>query len=112
MTITYIKKVPKTAQTGSEETSATVTQMLETLKQGGEDSVKQYCSDFDGWNGEIIVSQSTIENAIKRLPETVKDDIRFAYQRMSREAAHKVAPVASRISRYEGMEGHAMTGDV
>lgn len=36
----------------------------------------------------------------------------LTYQRMTKEAAHEVAPIASRISRYEGMEGHAMTGDV
>jgi len=36
----------------------------------------------------------------------------LTYQRMTREAAREVAQVASRISRLEGMEGHAMTGDV
>ncbi|NKB76173.1 MAG: histidinol dehydrogenase [Gammaproteobacteria bacterium] len=89
MTIIYIKKAEKTAQTGSEETAATVTTMLETLKSGGEESVKQYCESFDGWSGEIVVSQSVIDNAIKRLPETVKDDIRFAHQRVSDFAKHQ-----------------------
>jgi sulfopropanediol 3-dehydrogenase len=36
----------------------------------------------------------------------------LTYQRMTREASRGVAQVASRISRLEGMEGHAMTGDV
>ena len=36
----------------------------------------------------------------------------LTYQRMTREATRVVAPVASRISRLEGMEGHALTGDV
>jgi sulfopropanediol 3-dehydrogenase len=31
---------------------------------------------------------------------------------MTRGAAHSIAQVASRISRLEGMEGHAMTGDI
>ena len=35
-----------------------------------------------------------------------------SYQRMTREASADVAPVAARISRLEGMEGHAKTGDV
>ena len=34
------------------------------------------------------------------------------YQRMSREANRDVAQVTARISRLEGMEGHAKTGDV
>jgi sulfopropanediol 3-dehydrogenase len=33
-------------------------------------------------------------------------------QRMTREANRKVAAVTARISRLEGMEGHARTGDV
>ena len=36
----------------------------------------------------------------------------LTYQRMTREAVRSVAQVSSRISRLEGMEGHAMTGDV
>ena len=35
-----------------------------------------------------------------------------SYQRMTREATATLAPIAARISRLEGMEGHARTGDV
>jgi sulfopropanediol 3-dehydrogenase len=34
------------------------------------------------------------------------------WQRLTREASHTVGPVAARISRLEGMEGHARTADV
>lgn len=36
----------------------------------------------------------------------------LTYQRMTREANRDLAPVAARISRLEGMEGHAMTADI
>lgn len=36
----------------------------------------------------------------------------LTYQRMTREAAREVAPIAARISRLEGMEGHARTSDI
>lgn len=34
------------------------------------------------------------------------------YQRLTREASREVGQVAARISRLEGMEGHARTGDI
>lgn len=36
----------------------------------------------------------------------------LTYQRMTREGARVVAPIAARISRLEGMEAHARTADV
>jgi len=36
----------------------------------------------------------------------------MTYQRSSREANRDVAQVTARISRLEGMEAHARTGDV
>ncbi len=36
----------------------------------------------------------------------------LTYQRMTRDATADVAPVAARISRLEGMEGHARTADL
>jgi sulfopropanediol 3-dehydrogenase len=36
----------------------------------------------------------------------------LSYQRMDREGCRNVGPVAARISRLEGMEGHARTGDL
>ena len=35
----------------------------------------------------------------------------LTYQRMTREANREVGAVTARISRYEGMEGHARSGD-
>jgi sulfopropanediol 3-dehydrogenase len=34
------------------------------------------------------------------------------WQRMTREANRQIAPATARISRLEGMEGHARTADV
>ena len=36
----------------------------------------------------------------------------LSYQRMEREGCRSIGPVAARISRLEGMEGHARTGDL
>ena len=36
----------------------------------------------------------------------------LSYQRLDREGSRRIAPPAARISRLEGMEGHARSGDV
>ncbi|MGB5706359.1 MAG: histidinol dehydrogenase [Arenicellales bacterium] len=83
MAITYIKKATKTAKTGSDETAQTVSQMLNALERDGEQAVKDYCQKFDGWEGDILVNRESIDAAARKLPETVKDDIRFAHKRVS-----------------------------
>jgi sulfopropanediol 3-dehydrogenase len=89
MTTTYLKKATKTAATGETDTQATVRDMLETIKVGGEAAATDYARKLDGWNGEIVVSRATIEAATKALPESVKDDIRFARDRICAFAAHQ-----------------------
>jgi len=83
MTTTYIKKATKTPQTDSDDTARTVAQMLATLERDGEQRVRDYCARFDQWDGEIIVDRQQIEKASRSLPETVKDDLRFACRRVS-----------------------------
>jgi sulfopropanediol 3-dehydrogenase len=89
MTTTYLKKAAKTAATGDSDTQATVGEMLRTLRQGGETAATDYARKLDGWDGEIIVSREKIEAATKALPEGVKDDIRFARDRICAFAAHQ-----------------------
>jgi len=83
MTITYIKKATKTAQTGSDQTATTVNEMLEVLATDGEQAVVDFCRKFDHWEGSIVVAREDIEKAAKKLPQTVKDDLQFAYKRVS-----------------------------
>ena len=89
MTTTYLKKATKTAATGDMDTQATVRDMLDKIKAGGEAAATEYARSLDGWNGDIIVSRATIEAATKALPESVKDDIRFAKDRICAFAAQQ-----------------------
>ncbi len=89
MTTTYLKKATKTAATGDTETQATVRDMLQAIKDGGETAVKNYARQLDGWDGEIVVSRTQIEAATKALPESTKDDIRFARDRICAFATHQ-----------------------
>jgi sulfopropanediol 3-dehydrogenase len=89
MTTTYLKKASKTAETGETDTQATVRDMLETIKAGRETAATDFARKLDGWDGEIIVSRATIEAATRALPESVKDDIRFARDRICAFAAQQ-----------------------
>jgi sulfopropanediol 3-dehydrogenase len=89
MTTTYLKKASKTAVTGETDTQATVRDMLETIKAGRETAATDFARKLDGWDGEIIVSRATIDAATKALPESVKDDIRFARDRICAFAAQQ-----------------------
>ncbi len=89
MTTTYLKKASKTAASGDSETQATVSSMLEDIKAGREATATEFARKLDGWDGDIIVSRLLIEKAAKALPESVKDDIRFAHARISAFAARQ-----------------------
>ncbi len=82
VTTTYLKKASKTAAANDSDTQATVREMLEAIRLGGEQAAIDYARELDGWHGDMIVSRALIEAATKALPETVKDDIRFARDRI------------------------------
>ena len=86
MTITYLKKAAKTPQTGTEDTRRIVSDMLAKIEAGGEEAALQYGRDLDGYNGPAIVSDEVIANAASAVSQQLKDDIQFAYDRVTKFA--------------------------
>ncbi|MCP4486721.1 MAG: histidinol dehydrogenase [Gammaproteobacteria bacterium] len=86
MTIEYLKKSNRTAETGQQDLRDTVQSLLTEIENGGEESVRHYAKKFDSWEGDIIVSEQTIKAAAAELPTKLKDDIRFAYDNIRRFA--------------------------
>lgn len=86
MSEVYLKKASKTPETGTSETRKIVERMLTEIENGKESIVKKYASDLDGFNGEVIVSREIIEEAGKKVPQKLKDDIKFAHERIKRFA--------------------------
>ena len=91
MTITYMKKANKTPQTGTDETRKTVAEMLSAIEAGGETAALIYGRDLDGFDGDAIVSAEMIENAGKTVSEQLKDDIKFAYERVTKFAEKRLS---------------------
>ncbi len=86
MAITYIKKASKTSATGEEETGKIVRGMLEELATRGEEAALEFCKKLDNWDGDIVVGRAQIEAAKAKVPEQLKQDIHFAYERVSKFA--------------------------
>ena len=93
MAITYLKKAIKTPQTGTDETRKIVTDMLAKIEAGGETAALAYGRDLDGYDGDAIVSAEMIETAGKTVSDQLKDDIKFAYERVTKFAEAQKASI-------------------
>ncbi|MDD1779958.1 histidinol dehydrogenase [Enterovibrio sp. ZSDZ35] len=82
MAVKYLKKAEKTAATGEDDVRAIVANMLKEIEQGGEETCIEYTRKFDNWQGDIVVSQADIDAAADKVPEQLKKDIQFAYDRV------------------------------
>ncbi len=86
MAITYLKKASKSPATGEDDTRAIVSDMLTQIEAGGEDRCREYAKQLDQYEGNILVSAEEIDAASKRLSPKVKDDIKFAHERVTKFA--------------------------
>ena len=82
MTIDYLKRATKTSATGEDETRKIVADMLQEIERDGEDAARAYGAKLDGWDGDIEVGTGQIEAAAKQVPDQLKDDLKFAYDRV------------------------------
>ncbi len=82
MSIDFVKKATKTPTTGEDDTADVVRQMLAAIEQGGEAQAREYAKELDGWERDIVLSRSEIENASGKVPDQIKRDIQFAHQRV------------------------------
>ena len=78
MSVTYLKKASKTAETETETAQKVVKEMLAEIRQRGEAAVREYARKLDKWDGDIVMSPQAIAAGIKDVPSSVKRDIEFA----------------------------------
>ena len=94
MAIVYLKRAKKTPQTGTDETRKIVTNILTKIETGGEDVALAFGRDLDGYDGDAIVSAEMIDNAGKTVSGQLKDDIKFAYDRITKFAEAQKASIS------------------
>ena len=78
----YLKKCNPPAIEIDNETGATVQRMLAEIREGGEEVVRRYARDFDGWQGDIVLGEEACAAAERSLSEGVKQDIGYAIDRV------------------------------
>ena len=82
----YLKKALKTSTSDAGSVTETVQAMLDDIEKNGESAARRYAGQFDGYAGNLIVTQDEIAEASAKLSQKLKDDIRFAHDNIRRFA--------------------------
>lgn len=108
MTRDYLKRAPKTASTDDADVRATVQTILDEIEAGGEAKAADYARRLDKWDGDIVVSAAEREQAAAKVSPKLKDDIRFAHDKVKRFArAQRAAILDTQVELIPGlMAGH------
>ena len=114
MELSYLKKATRTAVTDDVETGASVEWRLARLRSHGslllgEEGTVAFGDKCAGPNHVLPTRGAALCSGGLNIARFVRA---LSWQRMARRAAPELAQVSSRISRLEGMVGHAMTGAV
>jgi sulfopropanediol 3-dehydrogenase len=82
--------------------------ILAEIEAGGDDTARAYAAKFDKWEGDIVVSSDRIAAAADEVPQTLRDDIRFAHDNVRRFAeAQKEAMLDTEVEIIPGLiAGH------
>jgi sulfopropanediol 3-dehydrogenase len=86
MAVTYLKRAAKTPETETQTAQQVVSEMLATIRSGGEKAVRDYAASLDRWTGEIVVTPDEVERRARGVPDGVKRDIEFATGQVRRFA--------------------------
>jgi sulfopropanediol 3-dehydrogenase len=82
----YLKKARLTPEADAPETQEAVRAILAEIEAGGEAAARQYAAKFDGYAGNIVLTEEEIARACAQVPAKLKDDIRFAQDNIRRFA--------------------------
>ena len=103
MPIEYLKQARRPSQALDTATADTVRGMLDEIAAGGEDAARRYARELDGWQGDIVVGEAAFASAEAALSPGVRDDIRFARDRVQDFARRQRDSMqSSRPSRCRG----------
>ena len=82
----YLKKATLTSKSDASDVHRTVRDILADIEARGDAAALEYAKKFDGYEGNIVLTKDDIDAAIARVPERLKEDIRFAQDNVRRFA--------------------------
>ena len=82
MAVTYLKKADKNPSTEAATAQRVASEMLQKIREGGEDTVRRYAKELDQWTGEILMSDAAINSALAEVPASIRQDIDFAVRQV------------------------------
>jgi sulfopropanediol 3-dehydrogenase len=82
MAVIYLKKAEKNPSTETATAQRVAGEMLQQIREGGEDAVRRYAKELDQWTGEILMSDAAINSALAAVPSGVRRDIDFAVRQV------------------------------
>lgn len=86
-----LKQASRTPATAQDEARSVVEDLLAQIRTGGEAKVRELSERFDGWRGEIVLTREAIDRCAGQVPQAVKDDVRYAVDRVREFARHQRA---------------------
>jgi len=104
MTIQYLKKAETSSTANQSDVSALVQDILNDIEKGGDEACLKYRDKFDGYNGNVVLTQEEIEAACAKVPEKLKEDIAFAHANVKKFAeAQKSTIVDTEVEIIPGL---------
>ena len=81
-----LKKAGLSPEASDRQVRDSVESMLADIDARGEIAIRELAKKFDNWEGDFVLSNEKKQRLIDSLSQDVKDDIRFAYEQVSRFA--------------------------
>ena len=82
----YLKQAIAADVTADRAVRETVEGMLADIAERREQAVREYAERFDGWTGGFLLSDDKKADLIAQVPDSTKDDVRFAHDQVRRFA--------------------------
>ncbi|WP_300671247.1 histidinol dehydrogenase [Desulfoluna sp.] len=78
----FIKKAELSFEEVSDQKRVIVEGILKDIETRGEEAVRDLAKKFDNWEGDFVLSEEKKQALIDQVPQSVKDDLQFAYDQV------------------------------